>query len=413
MSKAVKRLFDIIASASGLIVLSPVFLILVYLIRKNLGSPVFFIQERPGKDGRPFKMIKFRSMRDAIDKDGNPLPDSERLTDFGKKLRATSLDELPELWNVLKGEMSLVGPRPLLMGYLPLYNEFQNRRHEMKPGVTGWAQVNGRNALSWDEKFSCDVWYIDHYSFWLDMKILFLTVKKVFIKEGISAEGEATMPPFTGNRKLAVIGAGGHGKVVAELAAALGTYGEIVFLDDRAQSSINGFPVIGTTLLLENSLSPEQYDVAVAVGNNRIRRQIAEKAATLGFSLPVLIHPNAYVSPSATVGQGSVVMAQAVVQAGSVLKDGVIVNTAATVDHDCLLDAFVHISPGAHLSGNTHIGEESWIGTGACSRQQIRIGSRATIGAGAVVVRDVSDGMTVAGNPAKPLPRKNPETSTA
>lgn len=413
MNKFFKRLFDIIASASGLIILSPVFLILVYLIRKNLGSPVFFIQERPGKDGRPFKMIKFRSMRDAIDKDGNPLPDSERLTDFGKKLRATSLDELPELWNVLKGEMSLVGPRPLLMGYLPLYNEFQNRRHEMKPGVTGWAQVNGRNALSWDEKFSCDVWYIDHYSFWLDMKILFLTVKKVFIKEGISAEGEATMPPFTGNCKLAVIGAGGHGKVVAELAAALGTYGEIVFLDDRAQGSVNGFPVIGTTLLLENSLSPEQFDIVVAVGNNRIRRQIAEKAAALGFSLPVLIHPGAYVSPSATVGQGSVVMAKAVVQAGSVLKDGVIVNTAATVDHDCLLDAFVHISPGAHLSGNTHIGEESWIGTGACSRQQIRIGSRATIGAGAVIVRDVSDGMTVAGNPAKPLPRKNSETGTA
>lgn len=413
MNNFFKRLFDIIASASGLIILSPVFLILVYLIRKNLGSPVFFIQERPGKDGRPFKMIKFRSMRDAIDKDGNPLPDSERLTDFGKKLRAASLDELPELWNVLKGEMSLVGPRPLLMGYLPLYNDFQNRRHEMKPGITGWAQVNGRNALSWDEKFSCDVWYIDHYSFWLDMKILFLTVKKVFIKEGISAEGEATMPPFTGNRKLAVIGAGGHGKVVAELAAALGTYGEIVFLDDRAQGSVNGFPVIGTTLLLENSLSPEQYDVAVAVGNNRIRRQIAEKAATLGFSLPVLIHPDATVSPSATIGQGSVIMAKAVVQTGSVLKDGVIVNTAATVDHDCLLDAFVHISPGAHLSGNTHIGEESWIGTGACSRQQIRIGSRATIGAGAVVVRDVSDGMTVAGNPAKPLPRKNPETGTA
>ncbi|HEZ6650307.1 TPA: NeuD/PglB/VioB family sugar acetyltransferase [Neisseria meningitidis] len=408
MNKFFKRLFDIVASASGLIILSPVFLILVYLIRKNLGSPVFFIQERPGKDGKPFKMIKFRSMRDALDSDGIPLPDSERLTPFGKKLRAASLDELPELWNVLKGDMSLVGPRPLLMGYLPLYNEFQNRRHEMKPGVTGWAQVNGRNALSWDEKFACDIWYIDHFSFWLDMKILFLTVKKVFIKEGISAEGEATMPPFTGNCKLAVIGAGGHGKVVAELAAALGTYGEIVFLDDRAQGSINGFPVIGTTLLLENSLSPEQFDIAV--GNNRIRRQIAEKAAALGFALPVLIHPDAYVSPSATVGQGSVVMAKAAVQAGSVLKDGVIVNTAATVDHDCLLDAFVHISPGAHLSGNTHIGEESWIGTGACSRQQIRIGSRATIGAGAVIVCDIPDGMTVAGNPAKPLAGKNTET---
>ena len=199
MSKFFKRLFDIVASASGLIFLSPVFLILIYLIRKNLGEPVFFTQERPGKDGKPFKMIKFRSMRDAVDKDGNPLPDSERLTPFGKKLRAASLDELPELWNVLKGDMSLVGPRPLLMSYLPLYNEFQNRRHEMKPGVTGWAQVNGRNALSWDEKFAHDIWYIDHYSFWLDMKILFLTVKKVFIKEGISAEGEATMPYFTGN----------------------------------------------------------------------------------------------------------------------------------------------------------------------------------------------------------------------
>ena len=199
MSKFFKRLFDIIASASGLIFLSPVFLILIYLIRKNLGEPVFFTQERPGKDGKPFKMIKFRSMRDAVDKDGNPLPDSERLTPFGKKLRATSLDELPELWNVLKGEMSLVGPRPLLMSYLPLYNEFQNRRHEMRPGVTGWAQVNGRNALSWDEKFAYDIWYIDHFSLWFDMKILFLTIKKVFIKEGISAEGEATMPYFTGN----------------------------------------------------------------------------------------------------------------------------------------------------------------------------------------------------------------------
>ena len=199
MSKFFKRLFDIIASASGLIILSPVFLILAYLIRKNLGAPVFFTQERPGKDGKPFKMIKFRSMRDAVDKDGNPLPDSERLTPFGKKLRATSLDELPELWNVLKGDMSLVGPRPLLMSYLPLYNDFQFRRHEMRPGVTGWAQVNGRNAISWDEKFAYDIWYIDHFSLWFDMKILFLTIKKVFIKEGISAEGEATMPYFTGN----------------------------------------------------------------------------------------------------------------------------------------------------------------------------------------------------------------------
>lgn len=200
MSKAIKRLFDITASAAGLIILSPVLLVLAYLIRKNLGSPVFFTQTRPGKDGKPFEMVKFRSMRDAVDAEGNPLPDSERLTPFGKKLRATSLDELPELWNVLKGDMSLVGPRPLLMKYLPLYNSFQYRRHEAKPGITGWAQVNGRNAISWDEKFSHDVWYVDNQSFWLDIKILLLTVKKVFAREGINAGEDVTMPSFTGNQ---------------------------------------------------------------------------------------------------------------------------------------------------------------------------------------------------------------------
>lgn len=199
MNKLIKRLFDIVASAAGLIILSPVLLVLAYLIRKNLGSPIFFTQTRPGKDGKPFEMVKFRSMRDAFDADGNPLPDSERLTPFGKKLRATSLDELPELWNVLKGDMSLVGPRPLLMKYLPLYNDFQYRRHEMKPGITGWAQVNGRNAISWDEKFAYDVWYVDNQSFWLDTKILLLTVKKVFVREGINAGDDVTMPTFTGN----------------------------------------------------------------------------------------------------------------------------------------------------------------------------------------------------------------------
>lgn len=199
MNMLIKRLFDIVASAAGLIILSPVLLVLAYLIRKNLGSPVFFTQERPGLGGKPFKMIKFRSMRDAVDANGNPLPDSERLTPFGRKLRATSLDELPELWNVLKGDMSLVGPRPLLMKYLPLYNEFQYRRHEMKPGITGWAQVNGRNAISWDDKFAYDVWYIDNQSFWLDIKILMLTVKKVFVREGINAGEDVTMPTFQGN----------------------------------------------------------------------------------------------------------------------------------------------------------------------------------------------------------------------
>jgi len=194
-----KRFFDIIASALGLIILSPIIAIVAWQIKRKLGSPVLFRQTRPGKDGKPFEMIKFRTMRDAVDANGNPLPDEERMTPFGSFLRSTSLDELPELWNVLKGDMSLVGPRPLLMEYLPLYSAEQYRRHEVRPGVTGWAQINGRNAISWEDKFKLDVWYVDNQSFWLDVKILFLTVKKVVVRDGISAEGEATMTRFYGN----------------------------------------------------------------------------------------------------------------------------------------------------------------------------------------------------------------------
>ena len=193
-----KRAFDIAASTSALVVLSPVLAITAYKVKKELGSPVLFRQTRPGLHGKPFEMIKFRTMKDATDKEGNALPDSERLTEFGKKLRASSLDELPELWNVLKGDMSLVGPRPLLMEYLPLYSVEQAKRHNVRPGVTGYAQVNGRNSLSWEDKFKLDTWYVEHQTFLLDMKILLKTVKKVIIKDGISAEGEATMTKFTG-----------------------------------------------------------------------------------------------------------------------------------------------------------------------------------------------------------------------
>jgi len=194
-----KRLFDLFASTLGLLLFAPVIAFLAWQIRRKLGSPVFFRQTRPGLHGKSFQMVKFRTMRDAIGLDGTPLPDAERMTPFGSFLRSASLDELPELWNVLKGDMSLVGPRPLLMEYLPLYSAEQARRHEVRPGVTGWAQINGRNALSWEEKFGLDVWYVDNQSFWLDLKILALTVKKVFVREGISATGEVTMPRFTGS----------------------------------------------------------------------------------------------------------------------------------------------------------------------------------------------------------------------
>ena len=195
-----KRLLDLTAALLGLITLALPLLVLIWLIRRKLGSPVFFRQTRPGLHGKPFEMVKFRTMTDARGPDGALLPDAKRLTPFGLFLRSTSLDELPELWNVLKGDMSLVGPRPLLMEYLPLYSPEQARRHAVRPGVTGWAQVNGRNAIGWEDKFTLDVWYVDHRSLWLDFKILWLTVKKVLVREGISADGEATMGRFTGSK---------------------------------------------------------------------------------------------------------------------------------------------------------------------------------------------------------------------
>ncbi|WP_417447192.1 sugar transferase [Kangiella sp.] len=196
-----KKTFDFTVALLALIALSPLIFIVALLIRFKLGSPILFTQDRPGLNGRVFKMMKFRSMLDAKDKQGNLLPDEQRMTKFGAFLRSTSLDELPGLFNVLKGDMSLVGPRPLLVQYLPLYSDEQTRRHNVRPGITGWAQVNGRNAISWEDKFKLDVWYVDNQSFWLDIKILLLTVKKVFVREGISADGHVTMTRFEGSDK--------------------------------------------------------------------------------------------------------------------------------------------------------------------------------------------------------------------
>jgi lipopolysaccharide/colanic/teichoic acid biosynthesis glycosyltransferase len=195
-----KRAIDFFLAAVVLIFLAVPLVFLALLVRTQLGTPILFRQVRPGRNGRLFKLAKFRTMTDERDASGGLLPDASRLTPFGRWLRATSLDELPSLWNVLKGDMSLVGPRPLLVEYLPLYSSEQARRHEVRPGITGWAQVNGRNALTWEQKFELDVWYVDHRSFWLDLRIMLMTVRKVFVREGISAKGEATMPRFTGTR---------------------------------------------------------------------------------------------------------------------------------------------------------------------------------------------------------------------
>ena len=197
-SEGVKRVFDFVAALLALVMLALPLLALAWMIRRKLGCPVLFTQVRPGLHGKPFRMVKLRSMTDERDASGALLPDAQRLTPFGRFLRASSLDELPELWNVLRGEMSLVGPRPLLMEYLPLYSPEQALRHKVHPGITGWAQVNGRNAISWSDKFELDVWYVHNHSMWLDLRILLMTMRKVLVRDGISAAGEATMPAFTG-----------------------------------------------------------------------------------------------------------------------------------------------------------------------------------------------------------------------
>ena len=195
-----KRIIDFVFVFGVLTVFWPILLVMaIWLHFANKGAGAFFTQERPGKGGKIFKVIKFKTMTDERDADGNLLPDADRLTNVGRFVRSTSIDELPQLINVLKGDMALIGPRPLLVQYLPLYSKEQARRHDVRPGITGWAQVNGRNAISWTKKFELDVWYVDHCSFWLDVKIIFLTIKKVFVREGISQEGQATMEFFTGN----------------------------------------------------------------------------------------------------------------------------------------------------------------------------------------------------------------------
>jgi lipopolysaccharide/colanic/teichoic acid biosynthesis glycosyltransferase len=196
-----KRTFDFVIALLGLLALAPLLIVISMLVRWQLGSPVFFTQLRPGLGCRPFRLVKFRTMIGGLDANGKELTDAERLTAFGHFLRSTSLDELPELYNVLIGDMSLVGPRPLLMEYLPLYNAHERRRHEVRPGITGWAQVNGRNAISWERKFDLDVWYVDNASFWLDLRILWLTLWRVLRREGIAGEGSATAERFTGNRR--------------------------------------------------------------------------------------------------------------------------------------------------------------------------------------------------------------------
>ena len=393
-----KRMLDLSIAIPALIVAAPILAVVAILVRIYLGSPVLFRQERPGRGGRLFRICKFRTMTDARDANGNLLYDDKRLTAFGKFLRASSLDELPELWNVLIGQMSLVGPRPLKVRYLPMYSPEQARRHDILPGVTGWAQVNGRNGIGWEERFKLDVWYTDRMSFWLDISIFLRTFSAVFGRKGITAEGHVSMPDFEGTKKVVVIGAGGHGKVVVSTLQAAGVVVDAIY-DDNQQlwgTNILGVPVCGP--LSELQTTPEKFSGIIGIGHPGIRQRLA---ATIRMEWLTAVHPRSFVHPSVKLGAGTVVFVGAVLQPDAQVGEHAIVNTSASIDHDCQIGNFVGIGPGTHLSGTVRIDDRSLLGTGCCVLPNVRIESDVTVGAGTVVINDVARGSTIVG----PAPR--------
>lgn len=391
----VKPILDFILALIGFILLLPVFLcITILLFFANQGKP-FFIQRRPGFNGVIFSIIKFKTMNDRKDKKGNLLSDAERLTAVGRFVRKTSLDEIPQLLNVLKGDMSLVGPRPLLTQYMHLYSPYQNRRHEVKPGITGWAQINGRNAIDWETKFELDVFYVEHISFGLDLKILLKTVKKILIKEGINAQNSATIEPFSGTTLVYVFGAGGHGKVVLDVLLWENKYVIKGILDDAPQSdSLFDIPIKKNF----NRKKLQARNCIVAIGDNAIRKRIV---TTLDTNFIMTIHPNAIVSKFAKIGPGTQIMAAAVVNPDAIIGNHCIINTGAIVEHDCKLEDYVHIAPNACLGGNVTVGEKTLVGIGATVIPNVKIGKNVSVGAGTLVLQDVPDNAVVVGVPAR------------
>lgn len=407
-----KRFFDFICALLGMIVLSPIIVITALLIRSKLGSPIVFKQQRPGLHGKPFLVYKFRTMTDECDEYGELLPDSIRLTPFGQLLRKFSLDELPQLFNVLKGDISLVGPRPLLMEYLDLYSPSQARRHEVRPGITGWAQVNGRNAISWEEKFKLDLWYVDHHTFWLDIKILFMTVVKVIKSEGISQQGQVTIEKFKGSKKeglrmkpIVLIGNGGHGSVIKDIIAASNQYQLIAILDDVISEVFEQNNITYGPISFFQELLSRNRDIRfiISIGDNTTRLKMIQRLGLLEERYAILIHPTAVISESVTIKNGTVVMPNSVINANSIIDNHSIVNTGAIIEHDCKIDAYVHISPRTTITGNTRIGVGTLVGAGTTVTPGVSIGEWAIIGAGSTVIEDIPSSCTAVGSPAKPI----------
>ena len=329
-------------------------------------------------------------MTDEKDSKGNLLPEVERMTKIGSFIRKTSVDEFPQLLNVIKGDMSLVGPRPLLVDYLPLYSTEQALRHNVRPGITGWAQVNGRNTISWEEKFKLDVWYVRNLSFLLDFKILLITLKKVFVSEGISSSDSVTMSKFKGNQ-MVIIGASGHAKVISNTLYLSGV-NVSAYYDDCQLEFYNSIKVFCPI----NKISAND-DAIIAIGNNSIRKRIESAHPTLNYA--IAIHPKSVIDKSVSIGVGSVVMASATINNSTIIGKHCIINTSSSIDHDCKLENYVHISPGAVLCGGIQVSEGTFIGAGAIVIPNIKIGKWATIGAGSIIINDIPDYAVVVGNP--------------
>jgi perosamine synthetase len=400
-----KRLFDLGAASITLVLLSPLMLLIAIAIVIDSGFPVFFVQWRAGKDGRKFLIFKYRTMRNKVIQDNYVITSEEdtRITRLGRLLRRLSLDELPQLFNVLKGEMSIVGPRPTLPYQVERYSAHQFRRLSVKPGITGWAQVNGRNLLSWREKIELDLWYIDHYSFLLDLKIIIKTLAVIFKRQGLYAS--SLDDQISATQKVVIAGAGGHGRVVADILKLTLKQGSILgFIDDNENArggTVAGLPVLGgMSELLELSRTNPAIQVVIAIGDNAARRKKAEEIYRLGINFTKAIHPGAVIAEGVTVGEGTVVMAGAVINTETVIGKHVIINTSSSVDHDCVINDFAHISPGSHLGGGVLVGEGAQVGIGAAVLPYRRVGEGALVGAGAVVVKDIPPGVIAKGVPA-------------
>jgi len=395
----IKRVFDLVLAPFLLIISLPLFFIIALIIIIDSGRPVFFRQVRVGRYGKPFIIYKFRTMKEG----GSIITGSDdpRITTCGRWLRQLSLDELPQLINILKGEMSLIGPRPTLQYQVEKYNSRQRRRLEARPGITGWAQVNGRNCLDWPAKIELDIWYLENYSLLLDIKILLKTIKIVLF--GAPIYRDYHKDPIASTSNVMIVGAGGHGKVVADILAQMNTAQVLGFLDDNPQKQgqeIMGHKITGTVSKFPAAAN-DNVKFLVAVGDNKTRKDIVHKLSTDRDNFINAIHPSAIISKHAVIGRGVVVMPGAVINAGAYIGNHVIVNTASSIDHDCYIHDFAHISPGARLGGNVEVGEGAQVGIGATVLPGKVIGAWSVVGAGSVVTRDIPSRTVVVGIPAR------------